>query len=101
MSTGWSNENQSAVFGQGATGVSFDEGLRKHMLRVYNMVGGGIAVAGLAALATVHVAHGPLTDPRLAGTRSAHADGRADRPQRAQARPLRAEFCCQRSRQAW
>lgn len=53
MSTGWSNENQSAVFGQGATGVSFDEGLRKHMLRVYNMVGGGIAVAGLAALATV------------------------------------------------
>ena len=51
MSTGWSNENQAA-YSQQATGVSFDEGLRQHMLRVYNMVGGGIAVAGLAALAT-------------------------------------------------
>ena len=51
MSTGWSNENQAA-YSQQATGVSFDEGLRQHMLKVYNMVGGGIAVAGLAALAT-------------------------------------------------
>lgn len=53
MSTEWSNENQSAVFGQTASNVSFDEGLRHHMLRLYNMVAGGIAVAGLAALATV------------------------------------------------
>ncbi|MEO0392570.1 MAG: Bax inhibitor-1/YccA family protein [Pseudomonadota bacterium] len=53
MSTGWSNENQAA-YSQTAAGVSFDEGLRKHMLRLYNMVGGGIAVAGFAAIATAY-----------------------------------------------
>lgn len=60
MSTGWSNGNQSVEYAQGAAGVSFDEGLRRHMLKLYNLVGGGIAVAGFAALATAYTPLGAM-----------------------------------------
>lgn len=39
-----------------AQGVSFDAGLRAHMLRVYNYMAGGVAVTGLLAWLSVHTA---------------------------------------------
>jgi uncharacterized protein len=36
--------------------ASVDAGLRSYMLRVYNMMGGGLAITGLTALATVSLA---------------------------------------------
>lgn len=59
MSSGWSNQPQS-VFTQGAAGVGYDEGLRQHMVRLFYMVAGGIAVAGLAAFMTVATPLGPM-----------------------------------------
>jgi uncharacterized protein len=60
MSTGWSNERQTATYGQTASDVTFDEGLRQHMQRVYLLVAGGIGLAGLAAILTVSTPLGAM-----------------------------------------
>jgi uncharacterized protein len=41
--------NQPGVFGRTADTAAFDEGLRKHMLRVYNYMMIGLAVTGIIA----------------------------------------------------
>lgn len=55
---------QKTAQSTGRYDASVDSGLRSYMLRVYNMMGGGLALTGLAALATVSLA--TTTDPSLA-----------------------------------
>ena len=44
----------TSFLGSGVQGVSFDAGLRAHMLRIYNYMMGGVALTGALAWATVN-----------------------------------------------
>ena len=53
MSGNWNQSGYTAV--NATEGVTFDEGLRKHMLSVYNYMGLGLAVTGLVAMLVANV----------------------------------------------
>ena len=52
------NEYERRVLGQTATAAEIDEGLRAHMLRVYNYMVGGLGITGIVAYTVANVPSG-------------------------------------------
>lgn len=67
MAMGPYNRTASIPRGRSMDQAQIDEGLRRHMLRIYNLMGTGLAISGLVALAIAYTAVGDIFFMRAQG----------------------------------